>query len=46
VHAVYAGHRFAREFDDPRSREEQVDGVAFRRQRPETALLRPAPPLV
>ena len=46
VHAVYAGHRYAREFDDPRTREERVDAVAVRRQRPETALLRPAPPLV
>ncbi|HWS25723.1 MAG TPA: NADH:flavin oxidoreductase, partial [Xanthomonadales bacterium] len=34
VHAVYAGHRYAREFDDPRSHEERVDSVPFRRQRP------------
>ena len=34
VHAVYAGHRYAREFDDSRSHEERVDGVPFRRQRP------------
>ena len=34
VHAVYAGHRYAREFDDLRSHEERVDSVPFRRQRP------------
>ncbi len=34
VHAVYAGHRYAREFDDPRGHEERVDAVPFRRQRP------------
>jgi dimethylamine/trimethylamine dehydrogenase len=34
VHAVYAGHRYAREFDDPRERDERVDAVPFRRQRP------------
>ena len=33
VHAVYAGHRYAREFDDTRSHEERVDSVPFRRQR-------------
>ncbi len=32
AHAVYAGHRYAREFDDPRPREQRVDAVAFERQ--------------
>jgi dimethylamine/trimethylamine dehydrogenase len=36
AHAVYAGHRYAREFDDTRSHEARVDRVAFRRHLPQS----------
>jgi dimethylamine/trimethylamine dehydrogenase len=33
AHAVYAGHRYAREFDDPRDARTRRDSVPFRRRR-------------
>ena len=38
AHAVYAGHRYAREFDDMRSRHDRADAVPFRRHMPQPPL--------